>query len=155
MVGRPFWSGQLKVPLVSFGVQLFPVTTSMSQITFHQIDRATSQRRRHLNVIDDDEPIENSEIVKGYEYSKGKCLIVELDQIKKLRMETMSVIEVTQFIDFRELPPALYEKPYFVVPEQKESADAFAVVRTAMAQTDKIGFAEEMWAVTRGGYRAA
>ena len=72
MAGRPYWSGQLKISLVSFGIQLFPATNSQSGVTFHQIDRATGQRIRHLNVIDGDDPVENSEIVKGYEYSKGK-----------------------------------------------------------------------------------
>jgi DNA end-binding protein Ku len=142
MVGRPYWSGQLKVSLVSFGIQLFPATTSSTGVAFHQIDRTTNQRVRHLKVVGDNEPIENADIVKGYEYSKGKYLVVEPEEIKKLRVETLSVVELTQFIDAHELSPALYEKPYFVVPEQKESVDAFAVVRAAMAQANKIGIGE-------------
>ncbi len=70
MAGRPYWSGQLKISLVSFGVQLFPATNPQNDITFHQIDRSTGQRIRHLNVIGDNDPVENSEIVKGYEYSR-------------------------------------------------------------------------------------
>lgn len=75
MVGRPFWSGQLRISLVSFGIQLFPATNPAAEISFHQIDRASGQRVRHLNVIDDDQPVDNSEIAKGYEYSKGKYLV--------------------------------------------------------------------------------
>src|ERR1039458_2970093 len=125
MAARPYWSGQLKISLVSFGIQLYPATSSQSGVTFHQIDRASGERIRHLNVIDDNQPVENSEIVKGYEYTKGKYLIVEPDEIANLRIETKNVIDVQQFVDSEELPLALFEKPYFVVPESKESPDAF------------------------------
>jgi len=142
MAGRPFWSGQLKISLVSFGIQLFPATDPKNGVTFHQIDRVTGQRIRHQKVTDESEPVQNSEIVKGYEYSKGKYLVVEPDEIAKLRVETRSVIDVKQFVALDQLAPALYEKPYFVVPEPKESADAFAVVRKAMEQTDKAALGE-------------
>ena len=142
MAARPYWSGQLKISLVSFGIQLYPATNAQNGVTFHQIDRATGQRVRHRNVIGEDEPVENSEIVKGYEYSKGKYLIVEPEEIAKLRIETKSVIDVKQFVPLNELPPALFEKPYFAVPEPKESADAFAVVRKAMEETGKAALGE-------------
>jgi len=147
MAGRPYWSGQFKVSLVSFGVQLFPATNAQSEVTFHQIDRSSGERIRHLNVIDNDQPVENSDIVKGYEYTKGKYLIVEPDEIANLRIETKSVIDVQQFVDTSELPLALFEKPYFVVPEPKESADAFAVVRKAMEEAGKAAIGE----ITFGG----
>jgi len=148
MAGRPYWSGQFKVSLVSFGIQLFPATSPQSGgVTFHQIDRASGERIRHLNVIDGNQPVENSEIVKGYEYSKGKYLIVEPDEIAKLRIATRNVIDVQQFVALDELPPALFEKPYFVVPEPKESAEAFQVFRDAMKQTGKAAIGE----ITFGG----
>ncbi len=142
MASRPFWSGQIRISLVSFGIQLFPATSATSEISFHQIDRKTRQRIHHLNVINGDQPVDNSEIVKGYEYSKGKYVIVEPDEVKKLRLETQNTINVAQFVEARELPPALFEKPYFVVPDPKGSIDAFAVVRTAMLQADKVAIGE-------------
>jgi DNA end-binding protein Ku len=142
MAGRPYWSGQLKISLVSFGIQLFPATNPQSGVTFHQIDRATGQRIRHLNVVDGDDPVENAEIVKGYEYSKGKYLVVEPEEISKLRIETKNVVDVKQFVALNELAPALFERPYFVVPEPKESPDAFAVVRKAMEETEKAALGE-------------
>jgi len=142
MVGRPYWSGQLRISLVSFGIQLYPATSSAPGISFHQIDRVSGQRVRHLNVIDGDQPVENSEIVKGFEYSKGKYLIIEPEEIKKLRLETENAIEIAQFVDSKDLAPYLFEKPYFVIPDPKGPIDAFAVVRTAMAKTDKIAIGE-------------
>jgi DNA end-binding protein Ku len=147
MAGRPYWSGQLKVSLVSFGVQLYPAVNSKSGVTFHQIDRASGQRIRHQNVVEDKGPVENSEIVKGYEYSKGKYIVVEPDEISNLRIETKKTIDVQQFVDVKELPPAIFEKPYFVVPEAKESAEAFVVVRKAMEQSGKAAIGE----ITFGG----
>lgn len=147
MATRPYWSGQLRISLVSFGIQLFPATDSASEIAFHQIDRKTHQRIHHLNVINGDEPVENSEIVKGYEYSKGKYIILEPEEVKKLRLETQNSIKVTQFVDREELPPYLFEKPYFVVPDPKsESLDAFAVVREAMLQANKVAIGEVAFA---------
>jgi DNA end-binding protein Ku len=142
MAGRPYWSGQFKISLVSFGIQLYPATSSQSGVTFHQIDRTTGERIRHLNVVNENEPVENSDIVKGYEYTKGKYLIVEPDEIANVRIETKNVIDVQQFVDVDELPLTLFEKPYFVVPEPKESPDAFAVVRKAMEETGKAAIGE-------------
>ena len=142
MADRPYWSGQLKVSLVSFGIQLYSATNSSSGINFHQIDRASGQRIRHLNVVGDKEPVENAEIVKGYEYSKGKYLLIEPDEISKVRIETKKTIDVQQFVELYELPPGIFEKPYFVVPDAKESSDAFAVVRRAMEQAGKAAIGE-------------
>lgn len=142
MAGRPYWSGQLKMSLVSFGVQLYPATNTQAGIRFHQIDRDSGQRVHHQNVVEGSEAVEKAEIVKGYEYSKGKYVIVEPDEIAKLRIETKRVLEVKQFVDLSELGPALFEKPYFVIPQTKESPDAFAVVRKALEQTNKAAIGE-------------
>ena len=146
MAGRPYWSGQLRISLVAFGVQLFPATSATSEVSFHQIDRKSHQRIHHLNVVSGDKPVSNDDIVKGYEYSKGKYIIVEPDEIKNLRLETQKAINVAQFIDSSDLPPYLFEKPYFVVPDQKGSAEAFAVVREAMIQSDKVAIGEVAFA---------
>lgn len=146
MAGRPYWSGQLRISLVAFGIQLFPATSATSEVSFHQIDRRTHQRVHHLNVINGDQPVANDDIVKGYEYSKGKYIIVEPDEIKNLRLETQKIISIAQFVDAKDIPPYLFEKPYFVIPDQKGSAEAFAVVRQAMLESDKIAIGEAAFA---------
>jgi DNA end-binding protein Ku len=143
MVGRPYWSGRMKISLVSFGIQLYPAVNSRAGVTFHQIDRETGQRIHHRNVVaDDEETVDKSRIVKGYEYTKGKYLVVEPDELAKLRIPTKSVIEIRQFVDISELHPALFEKPYFVRPDMKESVEAFAVVRKAMEENKKAAIGE-------------
>jgi DNA end-binding protein Ku len=142
MAARAYWSGHLKISLVSFGIELFSATKSRATISFHQIDRKTGQRVRHLNVIDDDKPVDRSEIIKGYEYSKGEYVTLEPDEIAKLRIPTKKVIDIARFVDLEELDPALFESPFFVLPQPKESSDAFAVVRKALQQTKKAAIGE-------------
>jgi DNA end-binding protein Ku len=140
-MARPLWSGNLQISLVSFGVGLIPATSPASEISFHQIDRQTGQRVRHQNVIDDN-PIEASEIVKGYEISKGKYITIEPQEINQLRIESRTALEITQFVDLAELPLALFEKTYFVVPEPSEQTAAYTIVLHALEQTGKAGLGE-------------
>ena len=113
MAARPFWSGQLQISLVSFGIQLFPATNAKSDVAFHQIDRKSHQRIHHLNVVNGDKPVADADIVKGYESSKGQYVIVEPAEIKKLRLETQKAIRVVQFVDAKELPPLSLREALF------------------------------------------
>jgi DNA end-binding protein Ku len=140
-MARPLWSGNLQISLVSFGIGLIPATSPASEISFHQIDRNTGQRVRHQNVVDDN-PVEASEIVKGYEISKGKYITIEPKEIDELRIESRSTLELTQFVDLTDLPLALFEKPYFVVPEPSEQTAAYTIVLHALEQTGKAGLGE-------------
>ncbi|HZD30166.1 MAG TPA: Ku protein, partial [Candidatus Angelobacter sp.] len=83
-------------------------------------------------------PVEKDDIVKGYEYRKGEYVMIEPDEIKNLRIPSRHTLEVTQFVDMKEIDPEFYEKPYFVVPEDDTQADAFAVVRKALQTTHKV-----------------
>jgi DNA end-binding protein Ku len=140
-MARPLWSGNLQISLVSFGVGLVPATNPANEISFHQIDRETGQRVHHQNVVNDD-PVERSEIVKGYEISKGKYIAIEPQEINELRIESRTTLEIQQFVDLKDIPLALFEKPYFVVPEPAEQTAAYAIVCQAMEQTGKAGLGE-------------
>src|ERR1700733_14746221 len=136
---RPFWSGQIQISLVSFGIKLFPATEAKSEIRFHQLSRKSGERIKHQKGSGDEEPIEKSDIVKGYEYRKGEYVTIEPEEIKHLRIPSKHMLEVTQFVDEDELDPEFFEKPYFVVPENDVQAEAFAVVRKALQTTKKVG----------------
>ena len=75
-----------------------------------------------------DDLVERSEIVKGYEFSKGKYIAIEPDEINELRIESKTTLEIQQFVDLREIPLALFERPYFVVPEPAEQMAAYIIV---------------------------
>jgi len=148
MPGRPFWSGQLRISLVSFPIQLFPASVPRAGMSFHLLDRRSGERIRHLNVAGHSErPVPNQDIVKGYEYRKGKYLTLEPGEIAKLRIETNKVLEIRQFIEIGELSPDLFDRPYFVVPGTKDAKQAFAVVERALAESGRAGIGE----VTFGG----
>ena len=136
---RPYWSGHLQISLVSFGIKLFPATEAKSEIRFHQLNRKSGERIKHQKVSSDEGPVENSDIVKGYEYRKGEYVMIEPDEIEHLRIPSKHTLEVTQFVDAEELDPEFFEKPYFVVPENDVQAEAFAVVRKALQATKKVG----------------
>ena len=139
-MARPSWSGQLRISLVSFGINLIPATESKSEIRFHQIDRNTGERVRHQKVsAGDDEPVEKGDIVKGYEYSKGQYIQLEPAEIENLRIPSKHTVELDQFVHVDEIDPAYFEKPYFVLPENAAQAEAFAVVREALKETKQIG----------------
>ena len=139
-MARPFWTGQIQISLVSFGVSLFPATESKSEIRFHQLSRSTGERIRHQKVTGegDEGPVEKDDIVKGYEYRKGEYVMIEPDEIKNLRIASKHTLEVAQFVDMKEIDPEYFEKPYFVVPEDDSQAEAFAVVRKALLTTHKV-----------------
>jgi len=136
-MARPYWSGQIQISLVSFGVKLFPATEAKGEIHFHQLSRKTGERVKHQKISGDEGPIEKSDIVKGYEYRKGEYISVEPEEIENLRIPSRHSLEVTQFVDEDEVDPAFFEKPYFVVPESDVQAEAFAVVRKALQSTKK------------------
>ena len=149
-MARPYWSGQVTVSLVSFGVKLFVATEAKSQISFHQIDRSTGERVRHQKVLasaiernpdeaaDQSEVVEKSQIVKGYEYSKGHYVTIEPEELAHLRVPSKHTMEVTQFVGEDEIDPEFYEKPYFVVPENEAQTEAFLTVRKALQETRKV-----------------
>ncbi len=145
-MARPYWSGQIQISLVSFGVKLFVATEAKSEIRFHQISRKTGERVRHQKVLasaleeapgEAADPVEKDEIVKGYEYRKGEYVMIEPKELEQLRVPSKHTVQVTQFVGLDELDPEYLEKPYFVVPEDDVQAEAFAVVRKALQKTKK------------------
>jgi DNA end-binding protein Ku len=135
---RPYWSGQIQISLVSFGVKLFPATEAKSEIRFHQLSRKTGERIHHQKVSAEEGPVEKDEIVKGYEYRKGQYITIEPEEIEHLRIPSRHTLAVEQFVNEEEIPPSFFEKPYFVTPESDAQAEAFAVVRKALQTTKKV-----------------
>ncbi len=147
-MARPYWSGQLRISLVAFGVKLFTATEAKSEIRFHQLSRTTGERIKYQKTVGgadaggSGEPaatqVGMSDIVKGYEYRKGEYIRIEPREIENLRVPSKTTIDLTQFVDVDEVDPEFFEKPYFVTPENDAQTEAFAVVRKALAETKKI-----------------
>lgn len=82
------------------------------------------------------------DVVKSYEYAKGKFAIVEPEELKNLRLAGKKTVEISEFVKLEEIDPALYEKPYFVIPKAGPQAKAFAVVRQGMVNGGVVGVGE-------------
>lgn len=146
-MARPYWSGTIQISLVSFGVKLFVATNPASDIHFHLIDRRTGERVRHQNVkssaIEQDpeaaaDPVEKSDIVKGYEYAHGQYVTIEPDELAHLRIPSKRTMQVTQFVDPATIDPAFFERPYFIIPENAAQTEAFLTIRQALIDTNKV-----------------
>lgn len=141
MPTRPTWSGSIQISLVSIAVRIFPATNPGRQIEFHQIDRKTHKRIHHQNV-DEDGEVEKADIVKGFEYAKNRYIEIDPEELKALRLPTATTMQIRQFIKKDELPPTLFERPYFVAPKDNVQAKALSIMRKALAQTNKLGIGE-------------
>jgi DNA end-binding protein Ku len=86
--------------------------------------------------------VDRANIVKGYEYEKGKYAIVEPEELKNLRLAGKKTIEISQFAKASEVDPILYEKPYFVMPKAGPQAVAFSVMRQSMTESGMVGVGE-------------
>src|ERR1700761_7601343 len=94
---RPYWSGQIRLSLVSLPVNIYLALSRSRQVPLHEIYRPTGQRVHHQNVVDG-ESVEREDIVKGYEVEKGQYVILEPDEIKDLKLPSKKTLEITQFV---------------------------------------------------------
>jgi DNA end-binding protein Ku len=141
MQARPSWSGSIQISLVSIAVKIFPATNPGKQIEFHQIDRKTHKRVHHQNV-DESGEVGKADIVKGFEYAKDKYIEIDPEELKALRLPTATTMPIKQFVKVEELPPGLFDRPYFVVPNDDVQAKALSIMRKALAQTTTFGIGE-------------
>jgi len=140
MAARATWKGFLKVSLVNIPVKVFPATESGSTISFNQLHgecRTRIQQKRwcpHCN-----REVPNSEIVKGYEFDKGRYVIMSDEDIEKVRPESTRVIDLVQFADAASLDPMFVDRTYYLAPDGGVASDAFAVMREGMQGKVGIG----------------
>lgn len=142
MAPRAYWSGNVRISLVTLPVRLYTATESTNQLTLHKIHRPTGERVRYQNVVPDHGPVENEDIVKGYEYEKGRYITLEPEEIENLRIELKKTMEIIQFVETHEIDPIYFERPYFTVPDGELAEEGFLVIRDALRQTRKIGLGQ-------------
>lgn len=141
MAARPTWSGSIQISLVTIAVKIFPATKPARQVEFHQIDRETGKRVHHKNVSEEG-AVEKADVVKGFEYAKGKYITIEPEELKALSLPTATTMQIKQFVKGEEVSPALFERPYFVAPKDETQARALNIMRKALDQTESYGIGE-------------
>ncbi len=140
MAPRPTWKGYLRVSLVTIPVKVFPATESAAALSFNQLHgecKTRIQQKRWCPHCEREVP--NSELVKGYEFTKGQYVVVTEEDIQKVRVESTRVIDLVQFTDDTSIDPIYVDRAYYLAPDGAMGADAFAVMREGMAGKAGIG----------------
>src|SRR5947208_5139468 len=133
MAARATWKGFMKISLVTIPIKVFPATESSGSISFNQLHgecQTRIQQKRwcpHCN-----REVPNSEIVKGYEFEKGRYVIVSEEDFDQVRPESTRVIDLVQFADEKAIDPMYVDRTYYLAPDGGMAADAFAVMRDGM-----------------------
>jgi DNA end-binding protein Ku len=140
MGARPTWKGHLKISLVSIPVRVFPATDAKATVSFNQLHAECQSRVNYKKwCATCDREVANTEIVKGYEFSKGRYVTIEEADLAKVRPESTRVINLVQFTDAKAIDPIYFEKPYYLAPDGDVANDAFAVMRDGMQGKAGIG----------------
>lgn len=138
MPPRATWKGHIKLSLISFPVRLYTAVQSGHRIGLNQLHSTCKQRIKTQTVCPQHGPVDRSDLVKGYEFEKGKYVIIEESDLAKIKLESDKTIELVQFIPASELDPLLLDSPYYIAPDGAIAADAFTVIREAMRQTGRV-----------------
>jgi DNA end-binding protein Ku len=140
MPARPTWKGYLKISLVNIPVKVFPATDTGATLSFNQLHAECQTRIQQKRWCPNcQREVPNTDIVKGYEFEKGRYVIVEEEDIEKVRVESTRVINLEKFTDDTSIDPIYLERPYYLAPDGAVARDAFAVIREGMKGKAGIG----------------
>jgi DNA end-binding protein Ku len=140
MAARPTWRGYLKISLVNIPVKVFPATDSGATLSFNQLHaecQTRIQQKRWCPHCEREVP--NTDIVKGYEFEKGRYVVMDDEDIEKVRVESTRVINLEKFTDADAIDDIYLERPYYLAPDGPVAKEAFAVIREGMKGKAGIG----------------
>jgi DNA end-binding protein Ku len=140
MPARPTWKGYLKISLVNIPVKVFPATDAGATLSFNQLHgdcQTRIQQKRWCPKCEKEVP--NTDIVKGYEFEKGRYVVVDEADVEKVRVESTRVINLEKFTDDTAIDPIYLERPYYLAPDGPVAKEAFAVIRDGMQGKAGIG----------------
>jgi DNA end-binding protein Ku len=140
MAARPTWKGYLKISLVNIPIKVFPATDAGATLSFNQLHgecQTRIQQKRWCPKCEREVP--NTDIVKGFEFEKGRYVIVDEEDIEKVRVESTRVINLEKFTDDTAIDPIYLERPYYLAPDGPVAREAFAVIREGMEGKAGIG----------------
>ena len=142
MAPRAYWKGCLKLSLVSCPVALYPASTAAEKTRFHMINRETGNRLKQQMVdAETGDVVEADQKGRGYELKKGQYVEVEKDELEAVQIESNHAIDIDSFVPRDEIDKRYLNHPYYIVPDGKVALDAFAVIRDAMRDQDRVALA--------------
>ena len=138
---RPTWKGSISFGLVYIPIAVYPATRE-EKISFRQLRKSDLSPIRYKKVADADlKEVPADQIVKGFEYEKGRYIVLSDEDFEKVRIESTHSIDITDFVDLTDVDPKFFYKPYFLEP-QKGGEKAYALLHKALSGTGKIGIAK-------------
>jgi len=140
MPARSTWKGYLKISLVNIPIKVFPATDAGATLSFNQLHaecQTRIQQKRWCPKCECEVP--NSDLVKGYEFEKGRYVVVTDEDLEKVKVESTRVINLEKFTDDTAIDPIYLERPYYLAPDGPVATEAFAVIREGMAGKAGIG----------------
>jgi DNA end-binding protein Ku len=140
MAAHAIWSGAINFGLVTIPVKLYTaVRTSDLRFNFlHKKDQGRIFNERHCSVCD--EKVEYGDLVRGYEYEKGRYVTITDDDLKAVRPEATQSVQIVQFVELDQINPMFFDTPYYLEPEKK-GRHAYALLRDALIESGKVAIA--------------
>src|SRR4051794_5083605 len=140
-MARPLWKGTLGFGLVSIPIQLFTAVRDTGP-HFHFLREKDLSRIKFQKVAEKDrKPVEQDDLVKGYEYEKGRYVVLTDEDFEKAAVKRNSAIELLDFVPGAEVDDRYFDKPYYLLP-QKGGERAYVLLREALKNSEKIGIAK-------------
>lgn len=135
-----FWTGYLRLSLVTCPVALQPATSESEKVRFHTLNKATSQKviSRYVDAITG-EPVDDYDIVKGFAIGDDRYVTFEDDELLSVGLESARTIDIDMFVANDTIPWIYLDAPYFLTPDEAVGEEAFAVIREAMSATSTVG----------------
>jgi DNA end-binding protein Ku len=137
---RSSWKGYLRVSLVSCPVRLYNASSTAEKISFHNLAPGSMSR---ISMVPTDpttgKAVPREELQKGYEFEKGRYVIVTEEELDKIQVESNKVIDITHFVADSEVDPLYFESPYWLAPDGKMANETFRVLAEAMRREGKAG----------------
>ncbi len=142
MAARAYWKGSLKLSLVTCPVLLYPASTSADKTRFHMINRETGNRLKQQMVdAETGDIVESAQKARGYELAKDKYIEIEQDELEAVQIESNHTIDIDSFVPRDEIDRRYLHHPYYIAPDGQAGVDAFAVIRDAMKDKDRVALA--------------
>jgi DNA end-binding protein Ku len=135
---RPVWQGHLRLSLVSCPVALYKATSRSNDISFNLLNPATNNRIRMVPTDPETGPVNRSDLVRGYEIEKNRYVILDDEELDAVKLETTHTLDIERFVSADSIDRLFWDVPYVLLPTDDIAANAYAVIREAMADTNHI-----------------
>lgn len=140
-MARAIWKGSITFGLVNIPVGLYSAETR-DEISFKLLDSKTKSPIHYKRVSEESgKEVPWDQTVRGYEFEKGKYVIMSDEDLKRAAPEATQTIDIVDFVDLEDIDPLYFDKPYYLAPDAK-GTKAYALLRETLRRTGKVGIAK-------------